>query len=112
MNSRVNQTVDQVRMQDAVFNLLGNASCYGNDLEVHRCDTHAAAVFLAGDRALKVKKAVRFPFLDYSTLEKRQVACSAELEVNRRFAPQLYRRIVPVTRESNGRLALDGQGQP
>ena len=112
MTPTVAQKVARDRTQDAVFSLLGNGSSYGGGLEVHRCDTHAAAVFLAGNRALKVKKAVRFPFLDYSTLEKRKIACSAELEVNRRFAPQLYRRIMPITRESNGRLALDGQGQP
>lgn len=99
------------RMQDAVFELLGHPATHGG-ATVHRFDTHAAAVFLAGDRALKVKRAVKFPFLDYSTLEKRKAACVAELDVNRRFAPQLYRRIVPVTRETDGTLALDGSGEP
>src|SRR5690242_10111424 len=98
-------------MQDDVFEFLSSPSLHGN-AEVRRCDTHAAAVFLAGDRALKVKKAVRFPFLDYSSLDKRKAACRAELEVNRRFSPELYRRIVAVTRESDGRLALDGKGEP
>ena len=55
--------------------------------QVKRIDTHAASVFLAGDRALKVKRAVRFPFLDYSTLDKRKAACEAELAINRPFAP-------------------------
>jgi aminoglycoside phosphotransferase family enzyme len=55
---------------------------------------------------------VRFPFLDYSTLEKRKAACSAEIEVNRPFAPNVYRRIVPITRERNGRLVLVGKGIP
>jgi uncharacterized protein len=98
-------------MQDDVFEFLSSPSLHGG-AEVRRCDTHAAAVFLAGDRALKVKKAVRFPFLDYSSLDKRKAACRAELEVNRRFSPELYRRIVAVTRESDGRLALDGKGEP
>jgi uncharacterized protein len=98
-------------VQDAVFKFLGDPATHGG-AEVRRCDTHAAAVFLAGDRALKVKRAVRFPFLDYSTLEKRKAACLAELEVNRRFAPQLYRRVVPITREPGGGLALDGKGEP
>ena len=89
--------------QDAVFAFLGRSSTHGG-AEVRRCDTHAAAVFLAGERAFKVKRAVRFPFLDYSTLEKRKAACSAELEVNRRFAPQIYHRIVPITREGDGSL--------
>jgi aminoglycoside phosphotransferase family enzyme/predicted kinase len=80
--------------------------------EVRRIDTHASWVFLVGDRALKVKRAVRFPFLDYSSLDKRKAACAAELEVNRPFAPKLYRRIMPVTRETDGRLVLDGKGEP
>ena len=68
-------------------------------------------VFLAGDRALKVKRAVRLPFLDYSTLAEAKTACASELEVNRAFAPELYRRVVPITRNSSGRLALDGDGE-
>jgi uncharacterized protein len=101
--------------QQAVFDLLGDPATYGarlSDREIRRFQTHAAIVFLAGDRALKVKRAVRYPFLDYSTLDKRKAACEAELEVNRKFAPQLYRRIVPITRESDGSLALDGLGEP
>ena len=96
--------------QDDVFAFLGDPATHGG-AKVSRCDTHAAAVFLAGERAYKVKRAVRFPFLDYSTLGKRKSACEAELDVNRSFAPQLYRRVVPVTREADGRLALGGQGE-
>jgi uncharacterized protein len=101
--------------QKAVFGLLGNPATYGPGLgssEVQRHQTHAAMVFLAGDRALKVKRAVRYPFLDYSTLGKRKAACQAELDVNRKFAPELYRRVVPITREGDGSLALDGKGEP
>src|SRR4051794_28022021 len=76
-----------------------------------RIDTHAASVFLAGERAFKVKRAVRFPFLDYSTLAKRKVACEAELEVNRPFAPQIYLRAVPIARRQRG-LAVGGAGEP
>lgn len=104
--------VNDVAMDDqsAVFDLLGDPKTYAVDT-VRRCDTHAASVFLAGDRAFKVKRAVRYPFLDYSTLDKREAACRAELEVNRQFAPQLYRRIVPITRERDGSLALAGAGE-
>jgi aminoglycoside phosphotransferase family enzyme/predicted kinase len=97
--------------QDAVFALLADPATHGG-AKVRRFDTHGAAVFLAGDRAIKVKRAVRYPFLDYSTLAKRKAACQAELDVNRKFAPQLYRRIVAVTRDDNGALALDGKGEP
>ena len=98
-------------IQAAVFKLLGAPATFGVT-EVRHCDTHAARVFLAGDRVLKVKLAVRYPFLDYSTLARREAACRAELEINRNFAPQLYRRVVPITREDDGSLMLDGPGIP
>ena len=103
----MNQTDDS---QAAVFQLLGDPATYGGR-EVRRIDTHANVVFLAGDRALKVKRAVRLAFLDYSTLAKRKAACASELEVNRVFAPELYRRIVPITRNPEGQLSLDGEGE-
>jgi aminoglycoside phosphotransferase family enzyme/predicted kinase len=74
-----------------------------------RIDTHASIVFLAEDRVLKVKRAVKLPFLDYSTLQKRKQACEEELAVNVRNAPAIYRRVVPITREGNG-FAVDGKG--
>jgi uncharacterized protein len=97
--------------QQTVLRLLADPATFGG-AEVRRIDTHAASVFLAGDRALKIKRAVRFPYLDYSTLEKRKAACAAEIEVNRPFAPQLYRGFVAITREPDGKLMLDGQGTP
>jgi uncharacterized protein len=97
--------------QEAVLRLLADPATY-NGAEVRRVDTHAASVFLSGDRALKVKRAVRFPFLDYSTLAKRKEACAAEIEVNRPFAPQLYRGVVAITRERDGSLVLGGKGTP
>jgi aminoglycoside phosphotransferase family enzyme/predicted kinase len=95
--------------QEAVFALLADPATHGGDA-VKRIDTHAASVFLAGARAFKVKRAVRFPYLDYSTLAKRKSACEAELRINRSFAPEIYRRVVPITREPDGRLKLDGAG--
>lgn len=97
--------------QTAVFRYLGDAATYGG-AEVRRFETHAAVVFLAGDRAIKVKRAVRYPFLDYSTLAKREAACRAELDINRKFAPQLYRRVLPITRQTDGSFALGGPGEP
>jgi uncharacterized protein len=97
--------------QEPVLRLLADPATFGG-AEVRRIDTHAASVFLAGDRALKVKRAVRFPYLDYSTLEKRKAACAAEIEVNRPFAPQLYRGVVAITRDRDGHLLLGGQGMP
>ena len=85
--------------QDEVLAFLGDPATHGGQ-NVQRIDTHAASVFLAGDRALKIKRAVRFPFLDYSTLEKRKQACEAELAVNAPYAPEIYRGVVAITREA------------
>ena len=100
-----------IESQDEIWTLLADPETHGGN-PVRRIDTHAAAVFLAGDRVLKVKRAVRFPFLDFSTRERREAACRAELDVNRPFAAALYRRVVAITREADGRLALDGRGTP
>ena len=80
--------------------------------EVERITTHAAHVFLVGERAYKMKRAVRYSFLDFTTLDRRRRALEAELELNRRTAPMLYRRLVPVTRADGDRLALAGSGEP
>ena len=62
--------------QKPVIDFLADPASHGG-AAVKRIDTHAASVFLAGERVLKIKRAVRFPFLDYSTLEKRKSACDA-----------------------------------
>ncbi len=97
--------------QDPVLALLADPATH-HGAAVERIDTHAASVFLAGDRAFKVKRAVRFPFLDFSTAAKRKAACEAELAINRSFAREIYRRVVPITRAPDGRLELDGAGTP
>lgn len=97
--------------QDEVFTFLMDPATHGG-APVTRIDTHAASVFLAGSRALKVKRAVRFPFLDYSTLAKRKEACDEELRVNRPFAPLIYRRAVPISRRDGEPLVIGGDGTP
>jgi aminoglycoside phosphotransferase family enzyme/predicted kinase len=102
-------TAADTRMQERVFASLTDPVTHPH---VHRIDTHAASVFLEGDRALKIKRAVRFPFLDYSTLAKRKAACDEEIRINRPFAPQVYRRVVPITQGSDGSIEIDGRGEP
>ena len=79
---------------------------------VERIDTHAAVVLLAGERAYKMKRAVRYSFLDFSTLDRRRRALEAELALNRRTAPALYLGLLPVVRRPDGTLALGGEGEP
>jgi len=102
---------EQVGNQNEVLAFLADTATNGGD-KVQRIDTHAASVFLSGKRALKIKRAVRFPFLDYSTLAKRKQACEAELAVNAPYAPEIYRGVVAITREADGKLAIGGKGAP
>lgn len=94
--------------QSAVVDFLASRSTH-RGLPVERIDTHTAVVFLAGARAYKLKRAVRFDYVDFSTLERRRVSCEREVRLNRRTAPALYRGVLPVCREA-GRLTLGGTG--
>lgn len=69
-------------------------------------------MFLAGEEARKIKRAVRFPNMDLATLDKRQAVCAREVEINRRTAPEIYLGCVPITRAADGRLAFGGDGEP
>jgi len=66
--------------------------------EVELRQTHISYVFIAGDRVYKVKKNVKFPFLDYSTLDKRRHFCAEEVRLNRRLAPNTYLGTVGISR--------------
>jgi len=100
-------------LQAKVLNFMGRPEAYVPvPATVERIETHASIVFLAGDGAYKVKRAVKYPFLDFSTLEKRRLACLNELRVNRRTAPELYLDVVPVTEGEGGTLRLGGEGKP
>ena len=59
-------------------------------------ETHISWVLLAGSLAYKIKKPVRLPFVDFSTLASRRRFCDIELQLNQRLAPQIYREVVPV----------------
>ena len=83
----------------------------GLDAIPERVDTHAAIVLLTPGRAYKLKRPVRYSFLDFTTLERRERTLRHELELNRINAPELYLRVLPVTTEPSG-LALDGPGEP
>ncbi len=73
-------------------------------------ETHMSWVFLAGDLVYKLKKPVRFPFLDFTTLAAREENCREEVRLNRRLAPQTYLGTVPLTEDDAGALALGGSG--
>ncbi len=93
----------------AFFSDPSNLSCDG-PVEVIR--THAAFVFLAGASAYKIKRAVRYDYLDFSTLTKRRNMLLRELELNAPAAPQIYRDVVALVRDDAGKLVLGGVGKP
>jgi aminoglycoside phosphotransferase family enzyme/predicted kinase len=97
--------------QAAVIEFLGASSTHGG-VAVERIDTHSAIVFLAGDRAWKLKRAVRFDYLDFSTVTRRKALCEAEVRLNQRTAPAIYCGVVAITRGHDGALALGGSGEP
>jgi aminoglycoside phosphotransferase family enzyme len=100
----------QVADQSEVVAFLQNPATHGGQ-PVERFDTHGAMVFLAGSRAYKVKRAVKFPYMDFSTLAKRKWACEREITFNRRTAPSLYLHTLAINRAGDAGLVLGGDGE-
>jgi len=75
-------------------------------------ETHGALVFMAGSEVLKVKRAVKLAYLDFSTLDRRRAVCQRELALNCPAAPDIYKEVLAIVRRADGRLALDGPGTP
>lgn len=78
--------------------------------EVRLIETHISWVLLTGKYAYKIKKPVRFPFVDYSTLSLRKHYCHEELRLNSRLAPDIYLNVVPIM-NCLGKLNVDGDGE-
>ena len=97
--------------QEAVLSALAAGAVHGiSGDDVTRIDTHSAIIFLAGDRAYKVKRAVKFPYLDFSTLAMRERFSRREVELNSRTAPELYLGVEPLIHGHAGwRLGGDGE---
>ncbi len=74
-------------------------------------ETHISYVFLTKNYAYKIKKDVKFSFLDYSTLEKREFNCREELRINKLLSPEIYLKVSPITKIGNS-LRLSDQGLP
>ena len=77
---------------------------------VRAIGTHMSWLFLTGTLAYKLKKPVRYPFLDFTTVGRRRHYCATELRLNRRLAGEVYRRLVPLRKDAAGDLNLSGRG--
>lgn len=97
-------------LQKEVLSFLGSAEAHGLSAPPKRIDTHSSVVFLAGQKVYKVKRAVKLPFLDYSTLEKRKFFCEREFSINRELAPYLYQNVVAIRRNAQG-MHIGGAGE-
>ncbi|MBT4934939.1 MAG: AAA family ATPase [Rhodospirillaceae bacterium] len=101
------KTYDQLQ----VIEFLSRADSYGAGVDdVKKIETHISVVFLAGTQAYKLKRAIKYPYLDFSTLELRHSTCMAEVSVNQRTAPGLYKGVVAITLDESGALSIGGEG--
>jgi aminoglycoside phosphotransferase family enzyme len=80
-----------------------------NPGEIGLIQTHISFIFVTTNFVYKVKKAVNFGFLDFSTLEKRRFFCEKELELNRRLCPDVYLEVVPINKSSIVKIKGSGE---
>lgn len=96
--------------QKDVIALLAEPKAYQVVAPVETMETHISRIFLAGDRAFKLKRAVKLPYVDFSTADLRLAACRKEVELNSKTAPGLYLGVRRITREDDGTLVFEGTG--
>ncbi len=97
--------------QKEVTALMQAPATYGIGQPVEVIETHISHVYLTGSRAYKLKRAVKLPYVDFSTPALRLAACEKEVELNSLTAPKLYLGTRRITRETDGNLAFDGEGE-
>ncbi len=98
----------EVPLRDKVAFLASPDAHAGAEVETR--ETHMSWVFLAGERAYKLKKPVTYNYLDFSTLAAREADCRTELRLNRRLAPWVYLEVAPLTVRPDGGLEIGGEG--
>jgi uncharacterized protein len=98
--------------QRDVIAFLKDPSSYGPGVDrVEVVETHASLVFIAGERVFKLKRAIAYPYLDFSTADLRRRACDAELILNRRTAPALYKEVRGLFRGADGAVGFSPSGE-
>ncbi|CAN5116212.1 hypothetical protein BH10PSE4_BH10PSE4_35290 [soil metagenome] len=97
--------------QAELVRALASGAASGEAGPLRRLDTHMSHVFLGAEHVYKLKRAVRHPFADFSTLAQRHAACLAELRLNRRLASTLYEAVATVRRGADGQIRLGGPGE-
>src|SRR4030042_657356 len=96
---------------EAKLGLLGRPDAYPEaPSRVEAVETHMSWVFLTDTHAYKLKKPVRYDYLDFSTVEARRLDCEGEVRLNRRLAAEVYLGVVPLVLDAAGRPSLGGAG--
>ncbi|MBS0209519.1 MAG: AAA family ATPase [Planctomycetes bacterium] len=99
--------------QDTLVRWLNTPAAYAErPTSVEHVETHLSHVFLTDQFAYKLKKPVRFTFVDFSNPARREQACQDEVRLNRRLAPDIYLDVLPVTQQADGTYQLGGDGPP
>lgn len=96
--------------QTVAITLMSDPATHGGT-SVEQNATHISRIFLAGDRAWKMKRAVKLPHVDFSRPDQRFAACLKEVEPNARTAPGRYIGVHELRCSSNSRLILDSEGE-
>jgi aminoglycoside phosphotransferase family enzyme/predicted kinase len=100
-----------VEDQTSTVAFLSDPATHGMAGTVETKETHISRIFLAGDRVFKMKRAVKLPYVDFSTVEKRLDACRREVEFNGATTSDLYLGVRTITRGADGRISFDGEGR-
>ena len=114
-NSAQSDNADRLAASLPIVEMLSRPATYGRlpgerTQHVQCVETHISWVFLTDRFAYKLKKPVRFDFLDFSSPELRHEACQNEVRLNRRLAPSVYLAVEPVTLDRRDRPVLRGRG--
>lgn len=95
--------------QSDIIKALSTPAIYGKNVKkVTKMESHIALIFLAGDMVYKLKRAVIYPTVDFSSPEKRKLACIAEMKRSTVYAPHLIIGIKPIRRLKNGKIRIGG----
>ncbi len=96
-----------------VVSFLGTTRAFDDEIQaVEVMSTHSSLVFLGKCHVYKIKRPVKYAYMDFTSLEKRKANCEREYELNKSISPELYLDVVTITRERDGTLAINGDGRP
>ncbi len=98
--------------QSDIIAFLSTPAAFDGSVEtVGRVTTHASEIFIGKDRVFKLKRAVKYPFMDFSTRDLRRRYCEAEVRINRRTAPRMYLGVRAIKRDAAGVLSIGSSGE-